>query len=204
MDMSSVLKEMGVNTNSPNVAIVAVAEHFENSRCATTAANELIQKLGGARQETPIEADIIAKALAEQVVVQREQFNPEEAMAIAMEKLLNIKERMPYLFKHQEQESEGFPAVNDTSKPGLVKRNKAAKTARTDSIDVMVKEITDTGERDRGVIVTKIAAQVNMEYANVYYYVKKAEKAHGLVFTAQKGRKSGKKNDANPEQTEPV
>lgn len=123
------------------------------------AANKVISSFGGTPVSQPIQADIIAKALVEQAIVTGTEYDPERATKIALEKYAKIERTMPFVFagSSESKTPENLTAVKESR--GGDKKQKA--------LEIFNREKGKTS----GEIAQAIAAELDITYANAYYYV---------------------------------
>lgn len=140
-------------------AITKLGLDFSEHSDPLTAANKIITKFGGLPASKPIQADIIAKALVEQAIVTGGNYNPEEAYKIAMEKFNKIERTMPYIFAGSTEDMSPSPRT-------------VAKESRSNDKKTMALEIYNRENgKSSGEIAQSIATELDITYANAYYYV---------------------------------
>ena len=156
----AVLKKFGIKPySSVTAAITQVGLAINESGSPLDEANRIIVSLGGAPVSKTVQADIIAKALIEQAVVNGNKYIPASAVSIAEAKYQRIVETMPYVFAGSDQDTRVVQAQKTTSKRGGDKKERAL-------------EIYNREKGKAGSDVAKIiAAELEISYANAYYYV---------------------------------
>lgn len=160
-----VLKQYGIKTDSVVKAIQQVGEDIGLSSDPLSYANSIISDLGGSDQYDLASARIIAKALVEQAIIQPDYDRP-EAIAVADSKLEKIKKTMPYVFNPDE-------VASSTS----TTRVKAIKSTKSNDKKDRAKAIFDANkDKTNGEIAQMIASDLNITYANAYYYVSRVFK----------------------------
>ena len=99
MDPVYALNKLGLSPGmSVTRAIMLIGMEISESTNQLDAANKVIVAMGAKPVSKPIQADIIAKALIEQAVINGEFYQPEKAILIAEEKYRKIEQTMPYIF----------------------------------------------------------------------------------------------------------
>lgn len=138
----------------------------EGAQRNVTAANKIIKSLGGELESHPIAADIVAKALIEQAVLSGASYDVESARKVAQEKLAKIRLTMPYAFAQaSEKESHQASArARKTSTRGGDKKERARA--------IFDRECG----KPVGAIAKIIATEIDITYANAYYYVSRVFK----------------------------
>lgn len=133
--------------------------------------NRLIKDLGGEPISNEIDAEIIAKCLIEQVILQGEDYIADNAIKLAEAKLAKLRVKMPELWAGVQVEV----ATDNSSDPFAKKTKKAKRVGSGSSSD-------DKKERARAVydkyagkpagdIAKLIASELDITYSNAYYYV---------------------------------
>lgn len=135
--------------------------------------NRLISDLNCKPVVHPVDAEIFAKALIEQVILTGEDFDPETATIAANARVEKIKAKMPELYAGVEVE-----AYDDT---GMIKPSKKAKRAgRATEVNDKKANARAIWEKHQGKpageIAKIIAAELKITYANAYYYVSRVFK----------------------------
>jgi len=162
-----VLKTYGIKEGSVVRAIQQVGEDIGLSSDPLTYANSIISDLGGTDQYDLASARIIAKALVEQAMTQEEYDRP-EAIVIADQKLEKIRKTMPYVFAESE-------AAEDQSSTST--RKVRISSVKSNDKKPKAKAIFDANkDKSNGEIAQMIAADLEITYANAYYYVSRVFK----------------------------
>lgn len=136
----------------------------------STHCNRLIKDLGGQPISNEVDAEIIAKCLIEQVILQGEDYIADSAIKLAEAKLAKLRVKMPELWAGIQVE-----VATDKSSDPFAKKPKKAKRVGSASPD-------DKKERARAVydkyagkpagdIAKLIASELDITYSNAYYYV---------------------------------
>lgn len=159
IDSVYVLGKMGLRPGmSVTRAITAVGMKINDSTDQLKAANKIIISLGAKPVSNAAMADVIAKALVEQAVVNGESYDPEKAIIIATEKFNKIMRTMPYVFA---TDSQGNPT---SSGKGNVTNDK-----KTQALEIFNREsgkgLTNT------TIAQIIAEELEITLSNAQYYV---------------------------------
>jgi hypothetical protein len=158
MDCVYVLDRLGlVPGMSVTRAITEIGNRINESSDQLSEANRIIVSLGSKPAGTFIVADIIAKSLIEQAVLQGDSYNPILATTFANAKVEKIKQTLPYVFVSAEEQTNN--SAEQTS------RGNGDKKAR--AYEIFVREKGKT----KGEVATIIAKEVDITYANAYYYV---------------------------------
>ena len=141
----------------------------EGSQRNITVANKIIKSLGGAPETHPTAADVVAKALIEQAVLSGSSYNPDAACLIALEKLAKIRRTMPYVFAEAVDR-------NGQLLPGEAKRAKKISTRGGDKKERARVIFDREAGKPAGVGAKMIATEIDITYANAYYYVSRVFK----------------------------
>lgn len=167
INAKQVLKTYGIKGESVVKAIQQVGEDIGLSSDPLAYANSIISDLGGTDQYDLASARIVAKALVEQAMTQPEYDRP-EAVVIADKKLEKIRKDMPYVFAESEASEDN---------PSTTTRKVKIKSVKTNDKKPKAKAIFDANkDKTNGEIAQMIAAELEITYANAYYYVSRVFK----------------------------
>ena len=197
MSFTDAFKTVGITEKMSPVAAINATDLYicnDDPKASTatiiTRANGLLKLMGVEKFFSHhVEADIVAKSLIEQAILKGDAFVLGEAMAYAEDKIASIRIKMPWLFRDQVIEAGSTEDATPTAP-----RTKGANNSKNRDVPAMVAKIVATGVNDRGEIVRQVAEELGIEYANAFYYVKKAEQAGKLTLTSVRGRKPAKKS----------
>lgn len=140
-------------------AISKIGLDISESPSPLEAANKIITMFGGSPVSKPVQADIIAKAMVEHAIMNSEYYMADEAVVIALEKYRKIEKTMPYV----------FAGSTESLTPS---RNGVVKEVKTNDIKAQALEIYNREKGKSGTDIAKvIAAELNITFANAYYYV---------------------------------
>lgn len=168
INAKQVLKNYGIKGESVVRAIQQVGEDIGLSSDPLAYANSIISDLGGTDQYDLASARIVAKALVEQAMTQGEYDRP-EALGIADKKLEKIRKEMPYVFTETDVGGE----QSSTSTTRKVK----VKSVKSNDKKAKAKVIFDANKsKTNGEIAQMIASDLDITYANAYYYVSRVFK----------------------------
>lgn len=184
MSVDTVINKLGLRgVHSVNQAIVTVSEFLSDKPEGEV--NNLIAELGARPVEShPVDADIMLKAIVERVI--SGQFvDIAEAQDYGRQKIDQLRRKLPFVFVEPQAPAPVEPV------PG--QRTKGHRNSKNSDSMTMVTEMTKAGCTDRGEITKAVAEKLGIDYANAFFYVKKAEKQLGVTLTAKKGRKPVKK-----------
>ena len=169
VNASEVLKRYGIRGNSVVRAIQQVGEDIALSSDPLSFANSLISDLGGNDQYDLASARIVAKALVEQAMIQP-IYDTDSATKTADKKLDKIKTTMPYVFAEPE-------VTKTTKEPKLTKSGSVRQSSRSNDKKPKAKIIFDANkDKTNGEIAQMIADDLQITYANAYYYVSRVFK----------------------------
>ncbi len=162
VDAKQVLSDYGIKSSSVGGAIKQIGDTIDDSRDPLALSNSIINQLGGIDQYDLTSAKIIAKALIEQAMVQ-DQYDTTKASEIAESKLEKIRKEMPYVFTKAEEEADAQPAKQQSSSSN-------DKKAKAEVIFKANKQLSN------GDIAKLIQKELNITYANAYYYASRVFK----------------------------
>lgn len=152
-------------------AIQRVQEIVEKASDPLAAANKIITAFGCTAVSDENQARIIAKGLAEQIVVQGLDYDPATAMKIVAEKYMKIERTMPWLFASSTSTQ---TPVTKTDISGSSTHKKVKKPKRGGDKKERALTIFNTyagkGVADSDV-AKDISKQLDITFANAYYYV---------------------------------
>lgn len=185
MSVDTVISKVGLRgVKSVNQAIVLVSEFLSDKDEST--ANALIKEMGGQPVEShPVEADIMLKAMIERVISGQFVDVP-EAQSYGKQKIDQLRRKLPFVFIEKVKEEDTTPI--DPSK-----RSKGNRNVKNGSSVDLVHELFKAGTTDRGDITRALAEKLGVDYANAFFYVKKAEKQLGITLASRRGRRPAKK-----------
>lgn len=138
----------------------------DGSQRNVTAANKIIKSLGGEPEAHPVAADIVAKALIEQAVLSGTSYDIDAAKKVAHEKLAKIRQTMPY----------AFATSNEKDGQSSAARARKASPRGGDKKDRARVIFDRESGKPVGAIAKIIAAEIDITYANAYYYVSRVFK----------------------------
>ena len=167
IDAKQVLTTYGIKTDSVVRAIQQVGEDIGLSSDPLGYANSIIGDLGGSDQYDLASARILAKALVEQAIVQ-DQYDAIAASSTADGKLDKIRVSMPYVFAQSDAEEASAFTSSFKAKATSTKSND--KKPKAKAIFDANKSLTN------GEIAGLIAKELEITYANAYYYASRCFK----------------------------
>lgn len=136
--------------------------------------NRLITDLNCKPIAHPVDAEIFAKALIEQVILTGEDFDPATATVAANARVEKIKAKMPELYAGVEVE------VMDEDSVFIKTKKKTKRAGRGDDGNDKKANARVIWEKHKdkpaGEIAKIIAAELKITYANAYYYVSRVFK----------------------------
>lgn len=167
-----------LDLSSVNRALASFNAKLDDDRQRKhTICNRMITELGCKAVEHPVDAETFAKTLIEQVILNGEDYVPERAAITASARVEKIRQRMPELYA---MEVEVVGATPEEIKFGGVKSAKKAKRAgRGDTNDkksAAFEIYNKHADKPAGDIARLIAADLNITYANAYYYISRVFK----------------------------
>ena len=159
-----------IDLSSVNRALHSFNRWLDDDRNKRTyMCNRLITDLRCQPIDHPVDAEIFAKALIEQVILNGEDFDPEKASIAAHARVEKIKTKMPELYAGVEVEVVGDEAIF------IKTRKKAKRAGRGEEVNDKKKNARVIWEANQGKpagdIARLIAAELKITYANAYYYV---------------------------------
>lgn len=136
----------------------------ESNQRSVTNANRIIKSLGGEPETHPVAADIVAKALIEQAVLSGSYYDQEAAIKVAQEKLAKIRLTMPYAFAQANDKDSQPTRARKMSSGGGDKKERARVIFEREA------------GKPAGAVAKIIATEIDITYANAYYYVSRVFK----------------------------
>lgn len=165
MQISDFVKTHKVDPNSVIRSIQTIGLKVNESSDPLLTANRIIMSLGGSPLTNPIDARIMAQALTEQLLVQKDAYDTNQAISIATEKLNKIKSEMPFIYATKE--SDVNTATADGKRASRKTNDKKAKAFE------IFEQNRDKKESD---VAKLIQNQLGITFANAYYYVNRVFK----------------------------
>lgn len=159
------LNKLGLRPGmSVSGAITKVGLDISESKDPLAAANRIIVQFGSKPVSNAIVADIFAKALIEQAVLLGDLYDAKKAEIVANEKHEKIRRVMPYIF-------------DVTNEQGDIVRKFSPKTKQGGDKKTLALDIFNREQGKSGSDIAKIiASELDITYANAYYYVSRVFK----------------------------
>lgn len=165
-DAVAIVESLGIDTSgSKHTAIKLTGEYIDESGNKLAAANNIIKGLGGVEQSTELAADIVAKCMVERVIEQGSDFDSKNAQEYAEKKLQKLMKKMPELQKSEAAEA------SPVTPSGRANKNNNEKKAKARIIFDQMKD-----GNSQSAIAKEIAAQLEITFANAFYYVNRVFK----------------------------
>lgn len=168
MQYNEFVKTYKVDPNSIVRSVQVVGSKIIESGDPLVTANKIIMNLGGSTQTSPIDARVMAQALTEQILVQKDGYDVEKAISIANAKLEKIRREMSFMYAIEEKEVEA--TVSADGKVRASRKGSAEKKAKALEI---FQANRDKKESD---VAKLIQVQLGITFANAYYYVNRVFK----------------------------
>lgn len=166
-DASAIIESLGIDPNgSVNRAVNEIGLYLSESADKLKAANVIILGLCGRRMSKELDADIVAKCLVQRVIEDKEGYDPDSAYEFAVDKMQKLYRKMPEVLK-----SETAVNMEETTASGRANKNNNQKKARAEEIYNRMK-----GENTQSAIAKAIAAELEISFANAFYYVSRVFK----------------------------
>lgn len=166
-DAIAIVESLGIDpSGSVNRAINEVGLYLQESDDKLMAANKIILGLCGRRMSKELDADVVAKCLVQRVLEDNEGFDPDAAYEFAVDKMQRLYKKMPEVLK-----SETAVNMEETTASGRANKNNNQKKARAQEIYNKMK-----GENTQSAIAKAIAAELEISFANAFYYVSRVFK----------------------------
>lgn len=139
-------------------AITSIGMSIDDSSDPLKAANKIIISLGAKPVSNAAVANVLAKALVEQAVVNGAAYDADKAIVIATEKYNKIMRTMPYVF-----------ATDESGNPTSGKKGKATNDKKTAALEIYNRE---SGKKLTNTAIAEIIAkELDITLANAQYYV---------------------------------
>lgn len=172
MQAMKVLEKYRVPTSSVVKAIQAFGD-AARQKSRKTYCNQFIKELGGKLYDDATDAEIIAKALIERVLMDQDEFNVESAIKSAEMRRTQLKERMPELW--------AMPEIEEVVDGKTIKRSavtgKRVKEKRDPEKKARALKIyQENKHRPEKDIISIMAKELQITNANASYYVTRAFK----------------------------
>lgn len=165
MQLNEFVKTYKVDPNSVIRSVQTIGSKVIESSDPLHTANHIIMNLGGSPLTDPIDARIMAQALTEQLLVQKDAYDTLKAVSIATEKLNRVKVEMPFIYATKE--SNVNTATADGKRASRKSNDKKAKAFE------IFEQNRDKKESD---VAKLIQTQLGITFANAYYYVNRVFK----------------------------
>jgi hypothetical protein len=159
----AIMESLGLDVDgSVSKAVNDLGMYFNESENKLASANTIITSLGGTEMSNELEADMMAKALIEQVMKTKESYSVEAAVTKATEKVARVLKKMPELKVAKE-----VTEVPTTTPSGRANKNNNEKKANAKVIYDRMNE----GTTSQSAIAKQIASELDITFANAFYYV---------------------------------
>lgn len=169
MDVTSVLQKFDIDpAQGKTRAVQAVGQMISEASDPLGMANAVIVGLGGQDMLSFPEARITAKALIERAVEDKDQFNTDEAIQYAQEKLQRLLKKLPELQVEVEQASKAV----ESGVVEVVKRGRP-ETKTKDGGSLKQKALAICGANSdctNAQLAQMIQKELGITYSNAYYY----------------------------------
>lgn len=162
MNVSTVLSGLNIDaTDSINRVIKDVGIQIDLKPDRLAAANEIITALGAPAATKERTAIVLAKGLVEQAIIKGEEYKVEDAMTVVAGKYMKLVDELPGVYSIKKGAKSLANGETTTRAP---RKNNDKKAAAL----VIFEANLSLGNSD---IAKKIAAELDITFANAYYYV---------------------------------
>lgn len=165
MNVNAVLSDLKINpTESVNRIIKDIGIQIELKPDRLAAANDIITKLGAPAATKERTAIVLAKGLVEQAVLLGDAYQPEAAMTVVAGKYMKLVDDLPSVYSIKKG-AKSLANTEGTTTSGRASRKNNDKKAAALAIFEANKSL---GNSD---IAKMIATELEITFANAYYYV---------------------------------
>lgn len=169
VDIQKVFKDLKIDpAKSVHRAIQDVGLLLDNSSNRLNAANKLIVRLGASPVSNERQAEVLAKGLIEQAFLNGQLYNAADAIEVVNEKYTKLLGTMPYLYAlNQSQYDTANPESAEPRASGGRAKKGDANDKKAAALDIFLKN----KDKKAGEVAQLIADELDITYANAYYYV---------------------------------
>jgi len=177
MNITPILKEIGIDPSlGQHRAVYDIGKHVYESKDFGSAANKIIMSLGGERIPDDRRAVYFSQALIEQAVINPIDFDPVSANAAASARCEKLFKDLPWLIaKSENPRPTNKPKTNTTTKSGAPRAKRS--DPKNNDKKAKAKAIFDLHkDKSNGEIAKIIEKELEITYANAYYYTSRVFK----------------------------
>lgn len=154
-----------------NKAVFEVSKLVNESNNRLSKANRIIEELGGPRLEHERYAVLMSQAMVEYAVEHIDNYNANEAFQASEKRYQDLKEKMPWACMEPEAVRQASP-TSYKRKTDIVKESPKNNNKKKQAIVIF----NNNKDKPNGEIAKLIAAELEITYANAYYYVSRVFK----------------------------
>lgn len=173
MNVTPILEEIGIKPElGPHRAVYDTGRIVYDSSNYGSAANKIITSLGGKSIPDDRRAVYFSQALVEQAVMNPIDFDPIKANAAATDRCEKLFKDLPWLIAKSEKVKPAKEVITKSGKPRAERSNPKDNQKKE-----LAKAIFDSNkDKSNGEIAKLIQAELNITYANAYYYTSRVFK----------------------------
>lgn len=188
------MKQLGFDHLGSEVkAIQWVQKRVEEANDPLAEANKIITTLGCTAVLNAVQARLLAKCLVRQYLKTGGLYDPEEAMKVVVQEYIKYEQAMPFLFVGTEGGTTPLTQTPTGADPARMKANKPKRGGdkKERALEIFNSYVGKEQVADSD-IAKDIAKQLDITFANAYYYVSRVFRKQFGANTF-KGKKGGKK-----------
>lgn len=173
MNATQILDQYSIPTNlTVHHAIARAGDVIDNTNYPIMMANKIIKSLGGTQSENLVEARLLAKALVEQAFYAKDKFDTLNVMK-AIEKVKQVSTKMPFIYQTSDAVDQQSKPKTITTKDNVIRASKSNNDKKAKALEIFQTLDQSTSTSEKAKIIAK---QLEITYANAYYYVSRVFK----------------------------
>lgn len=173
MNATAILDKYSIPTNlTVHHAINRAGEVIDSTNYPIMVANDIIKAFGGTQSENLVEARLLAKALVEQAYYAKDKFDALNVIK-AIDKVKQVSNKMPFIYQTSEAVDQSSKPKTITTKDNVVRASKSNNDKKAKALQIYKTLDSTISASDKAKIIAK---QLEITYANAYYYVSRVFK----------------------------
>ena len=173
MNATKTLEKLQIPTNlTVHHAIAKAGELIDCTVHPLSKANSIIKEFGGEQTENIVEARLLAKALVEQAFYARDRFDAINILN-AVNKVKQVSNKMPFIYQTSDAVEQAAKPKTITTKDNVVRASKSNNDKKAKALEIYKTLDSTISASEKAKIIAK---QLEITYANAYYYVSRVFK----------------------------
>ena len=173
MNATAILDKYSIPTNlTVHHAINRAGDVIDSTSYPIMMANDIIKALGGTQSENLVEARLLAKALVEQAYYAKDKFDTLNVMK-EIEKVKQVSIKMPFIYQTSDAVEQASKPKTIITKDNVVRASKSNNDKKAKALEIYRSIDPTISASEKAKVIAK---QLEITYANAYYYVSRVFK----------------------------